>query len=294
MGNTSPKKRQLPPRTAPEPAQPPKLARWVSVAVIVGAFGGVIGSVVAGFALYYTIHRDTVAAASLSSDEHVYRLIDDKLDPVKKDIQGLTAQVNLALGEFNSASLKRNVSELKQGDQSIQAKGNSQSDVMADIRANLVQAQQLRQKLPLTGLVKQIQMVPASAKDYWLTVAAIINYQSYLNQLDHNAPSPDSVAGPCMFVTEGSPNISNNVLFGKHKFKRCIVDLDTSTNTVQDAVIEDSVVRYHGGEVTFKNVLFINCRFIVDIKAPQVPTRPDLLLSLLKSDQSYFRIPNAG
>jgi hypothetical protein len=77
-------------------------------------------------------------------------------------------------------------------------------------------------------------------------------------------------------------------------FEGCLVDLDTTTNVVDGAFIRDSVVRYHGGQVTMRNVTFINCRFILDIKKSSTPSHPELLQQLLASDQHQVRLSTNG
>ena len=177
------------------------------------------------------------------------------------------------------------------------AKSNNPSDILGSIRADLVKAEKQRQKLPLLKFAayrKDVEALPPSTTDYWTTVAAIINYQSFLNQLENKAPDPSTVARPCLFVTAGGIS-NNNTLEGTSRFSRCIVDLDTTTNFVDSAVIRDSVVRYHGGAVTIRHAIFIHCAFILDLKDfPQKPARPDLLRDLLASDQIYFTLPSAG
>jgi hypothetical protein len=145
--------------------------------------------------------------------------------------------------------------------------------------------------MPSASLNEMNQTLPTSATDYWATVAAIINYQSYVNQMGNKAPDPLQVAKPCPFVTKGSGG-SNNLIQGAIPFTGCVVDLDGTQNTVEGAVFENSVIRWHGGPVTIKSATFINCRFVIDIKTE--PPRPDLLKQLLASDQIYFTLTAAG
>jgi hypothetical protein len=260
---------------------PNRWERWLPIA------GSVASVLIAVCALVYTVRHDNAATAAVASDDHVKNLINEKLEPI-------IAQLNQVTGQLNQMNWQRNISELQRSSQGAPGKElHRQTEVMADLRANLAQAQKLQQKLPLTEVVQEIQQVPTSAKDYWTTVAAIINYQSFLNQLEHNAPDPETVAKPCAFATE-SPNIRYNTLDGTQHFTDCLVDLDTNANMIENAVIKDSVVRYYGGVITFQHATFINCRFVVDIKASQEPTRPDLLLALMNSDQTNFKLPAAG
>jgi hypothetical protein len=291
-----PRRKQQPPKPAPAPAPTPaKLDRWVAIAIVVTGVAGVVGLLISLGTLYYTMHRDSVTTQSASSDDHTNRLIDEKLDPVKRDIQELTGKVNQALGELDKINLKLKVSSLRQGSPGLLAQSNNSSDVLTGIRASLENAQKGKHRLPETEVVeyrKKIQSLSPSTTDYWTTVADIINYQSFLNQLENRAPDPSTIAHPCAFVTAGTGNF--NVIQGPMVFEACLVDLDTTTNVVDGAFIKNSVVRYHGGAVTMRNVTFVNCRFILDIRKSQTPTHPELLQQLLASNQLQVRLSTAG
>jgi hypothetical protein len=290
MRTTSRKKSQ--PAPPPPPAAPQTW--WQRSRETVNVVSAIFLGLTTLVSVWLAIDWHNVANQSISSDEHVNLLIDDKLKPLSLQIQTLTAQVNDALGQLKRIDAR--VNTLKPDGTNLQVKGRSPGEVLTGIRANLAKAEKRRQQLPVAELVdykKKVQSIGPSSMDYWTTVAAIINYQSFLNQLQHNAPDPDSVAKPCMFATE-SPNVRHNVLSGTQHFTNCYVDLDTSSNLIQDAVIKDSVVRYHGGKITFQHAVFINCRFVVDIKGSQEPNRPDLLLALMRSDQINFQLPAAG
>ena len=53
--------------------------------------------------------------------------------------------------------------------------------------------------------------------------------------------------------------------------------------TFHNVFFKDSVIRYHGGPVNLENVHFINCRFLLDLPAPQhaSPASTHLLMVLL-------------
>jgi hypothetical protein len=129
-----------------------------------------------------------------------------------------------------------------------------------------------------------VRALPQSASDYWKTVAAIINYQSFLDHLSGQAPDPAAVSKPCGGVTNG---LNGTVVTGntweKIGFSKCIIDLDT--NSFRDVVFKDSVIRYRGGITSISNVLFINCRFVVEIRGSAPASIPEnhLLLALLDS-----------
>ena len=125
-----------------------------------------------------------------------------------------------------------------------------------------------------------------STAAYWKTVAALINYQSLIDQLSGRAPDPSTVSRVCGGVTDdpargvrgGRDNLFEGVIFS-----RCLVDLDV--NAFHNVVFQDSVIRYKGGPMNLSNVRFINCRFVIDVpaSAPANPPENRLLFALLNS-----------
>ena len=47
-------------------------------------------------------------------------------------------------------------------------------------------------------------------------------------------------------------------------YLHCEADLDGQP-TIENVILEESVVVYHGGNVSLKNVQFINCIFVFDL-----------------------------
>jgi hypothetical protein len=129
---------------------------------------------------------------------------------------------------------------------------------------------------------------PDSSSQYWGTVAAIINYQSRINQLS-GAPDPAKVSHACAGLTAG-PRVGNNVFENIH-ISNCVLDLDANRAVLSGVEIKDSVIRYHGGPVALRNVLFVNCTFILDVSSTNPPAQPAILLTILNSpDQKEVRI----
>jgi hypothetical protein len=149
---------------------------------------------------------------------------------------------------------------------------------VTEVNATLPTLQRISEKLHQTS--------PATP-DFWPTVAAIINYQSRVNQISGESPDPYKVSKPCALVT--GPESFRNQLIHEH-LSNCIVDLDT--NSFTDVTFKDSVIRYHGGQTTLQNVAFINCTFLLDLSSlKRSPEKTTLLLSLLDSpDQKTVKI----
>jgi hypothetical protein len=158
--------------------------------------------------------------------------------------------------------------------------------VLATIRAEIQMANESKRVLPVKDVndyKNALRRLPASSGDYWGTVAAVVNYQSMLNQLSHEAPDPAVVAKPCI-------SMSSSVLIGPHTVTDCVITLDS--NVFKDITFKDSVVYYHGGDVALLNVLFDNCRFILDIPPNTRTPQVNLLNALLNSpDQKQVRVP---
>jgi hypothetical protein len=169
------------------------------------------------------------------------------------------------------------------------------TEQLTKIRTTIQTAETQRVVLPpsqITTYKKAVRATsPSSAADYWPTVAAIINYQSYINQLNGKAPDPATVAKPCdpTFYTPGGRFSYNNDYEGLN-FSNCIVDLDT--NIFKNVTFQNSVVRYRGGPISLVNVEFLNCHFDLMLsKGPAKPTEQQLLFTLLDSDQQNVRMP---
>jgi hypothetical protein len=82
----------------------------------------------------------------------------------------------------------------------------------------------------------------------------------------------------------------DNVLSGV-VISQCILDLDGTGNVLMNVTVRNSVVRYHGGVVQLFGVTFENCTFVLDIPFSRgKPSHPDLLLSLLNSNQEHVTL----
>ena len=231
-------------------------------------------------------HTDNLILAKLDpAVKTINESIDNKLAPINKKLDDLASKVDDAQGQLKR--LKGDMSEQARQQQQILAINRIQDPkrIFTTIRAEIQMAESSKRILPNSQLLdykNAIDALPSSASEYWTTIAAIINYQSLVNQLNGDAPDPIEVSTPCITGTHNG--------FMGQKFSKCIIDLDT--NLFARTVFEDSVIRYHGGSVGLQNVLFVNCRFIVDIP-PQAapPQQPELLRALLDSlDQKVIRI----
>jgi hypothetical protein len=286
MGRIAPKTASAPDNPAPTGfwQRHGNTAQWASVCI------AAVAALVSISAIGLTIYWHSAASASANADEHVERLISKHLEPINQRLDHLAEQVNDALGQ-----LKRIDEEIQRrrsiNEKPLLSKSATPNQILAAIRTKLRAAEKTKTALPDAALInyrKTVQALPNSEKDYWTTVAAIINYQSFLNRTFGNAPDPAKVSHPCLGLTAGSG--SDNVIQG-YRIAHCVVDLDTTHNVLEDLVIRDSVVRYHGGPVALRNVVFVNCSFVLDpANFPNNPAQPGLLLSLLDSDQKQIKL----
>jgi len=133
--------------------------------------------------------------------------------------------------------------------------------------------------------VKQIALklrqTNEATPDFWMTAAAIINYQSFLNQMRGEAPDPVRISKPC--VQRGTNITFDGQILGAMVFEECVVDLDS--NSFKKVVFRNSVIKYRGGPAFLEDVLFVNCRFEIDTKLEATaPTQPNLISALLNTD----------
>jgi hypothetical protein len=162
------------------------------------------------------------------------------------------------------------------------------SHKLASIRETLQAAEDQGTVLPSAQLAKYkgtIRATPSSTAEYWTTIAAIINYQSSLDQKSGGVPDPSKVAQPCI-----TQNFIHNRFSGV-PFSACVVSLDT--NVFENVTFRDSVIEYRGGPVSLTNVSFINCRFVLKLptRPAAAPVQTNLLLAILdSSDQKNVQV----
>jgi hypothetical protein len=255
-------------------------------------------------------HYREVDSAKTSSDEHIKELIhaqldpavasinssiDKKLDPISRKLDEVASEVSDAEGQLKRLHADVGQQKLEQQRRASLAAlttPDQEANTLAMIQAAILTAQKSQEVLPVSYLanVKQgIQAIPNSTRNYWPAVAAIINYQSYLNQKNGHAPNPLKVARPCTGLTAGSGG--NNLIQGHIVIPNCILDLDTTHNVLQGLIFKDSVIRYHGGQLDgIRGVTFVNCNFIVDVSSARPPLHPEILLALLQTDQQRVNL----
>ncbi len=278
-------------------------AQWAAVCVAI-----LIGLINTGLLLGFR-HADN---ATKTSDEHVNGLITGKLDPAVKgindhmdgkfdsmskqlaDMTGKIGNVEGQLEVLRSRQAKQEQEQKQLGDRVGQQEAlNRIQDpnlILGIIRTDIKLAQDGQTTLSpsqLADFKAALRVLPSSAREYWITAADIINYQSLVNQLGGFAPDPRTLAKSC--ITGGPGIVSRSNIFSG-TFQNCIVDLDTQV--FQDATFQNSVIRYRGGPVSLTNVRFINCWVALNLPAgPVTPTQQKLLLALLNSpDQKTVQV----
>jgi hypothetical protein len=221
--------------------------------------------------------------------------IDQKLELISKRLDEVSSKADDAEGQLKRLRDDVNRQAREQQQQASLAMlttPESGSQVLAEMRAAISAAQVNNKPLPvseLTNFKQGIQAIRPSVRDYWATVAAIINYQSYLNQKDRHAPDPSTVAHKCGGLTAGTGG--NNLIQGYVVIKDCILDLDKTHNTLQGLTFQDSVIRYGGGQLTgIRNLTFVNCYFILDMPLERPPFHPEILIALLDSNQQRVNL----
>lgn len=290
-----------PDTTPPQPPNPQQgfhppthgnWAQWAAVFIASLAFLGLLANI--GLTLYFHY----TASQSQASDDHVNGLIrgqvdsakkdindhiDKKVDPLSDKIDRLSDRVSRIEGRLDKrvSSLERRADQ-----QTSLAKLLDPSRILAMIRRDIQTAQDSNKLLTISDVNdyrNAVQALPTTAYEYWTTAAAIINYQSYINQMSGEAPDPATVSRPCGGLTAGTGG--NNAYFGPFVFERCIVDLDATHNLISGAIFRNSVIRYHGGPTYLSNIQFLNCRFQLELPAsvPANPERNRLLMALLNA-----------
>src|SRR5208337_3163409 len=153
--------------------------------------------------------------------------IDSKVDELGKKIDALSDRVSRIEGQLGNR-----VSSLEhRADQQISlARIMDPNRTLGTIRAELQMARASGKLLSVSDLEdyrNAVQALPISAREYWTTAAAIINYQSLLNQMSDEAPDPTKVSTPCLGMTTQNGVLSQNNMFRNFSIPNCVVDLDT-------------------------------------------------------------------
>jgi hypothetical protein len=262
-------------------------AQWIAVTVAIFVGLGTLGT---------TIYFHVSEANAKNTDEHMKSIIGNQLaqaiNPVNDNINTKTGQLNDKIGGLSEriarieGSLGNRVSELetRADRQTSLVTLQNPARTLALVRAEIQVAEASGKTLPKTQLAdyrKAVQALPASAFEYWTTVAAIINYQSKLNQMSGEAPDPATVSRPCEGITNEGRFISSGNTIANMHVSNCIADIDT--DTFQNVTFVNSVIRYNGGSVTLMNVKFVNCRFVLNLPKNKKPVSPNLLTALLES-----------
>jgi hypothetical protein len=285
----------------PAPTQP----TWWQQHGTTATWVAIVAALAVGFANtgsnWYFRHVDSSAK---SSDEHIRNLVEDKFRPLSRDVfDDKVGKLSDKIDKLSDKidALSQRVARLEGPDgriakletrtdqQASLARVMDPSRVLATIRADIQIATSSGKVVPTLDLIdykNAVQALPASAREYWTTVAAIINYQSLINQMSGEAPDPAKVSRPCIGITEGTGGY--NLIIGA-PISHCVVDLDSTHNALWNVVIKDSVIRYHGGPVNVSAV-FVNCTFILDLPPNKAPAQPVILYALLNSDQRTVRV----
>jgi hypothetical protein len=281
---------------------PAKHGNWAQWAAVLLALVNI--------ALYLSTRSEQ--KASISSDDHLQKAIGEKFDPFKAelerkfekidgqfaDLSGKIGHVQGQMDELNARAGKLATSqdELRRrvdGQEAVTRVINP-NRIFATIQGEIEMAEKERRPIPPSELAdyklallslpsnKGASIQPNASSHFWITAAAIINYQSRLNQLGGNAPDPEKVAKPCI-----PPNWRHNLIQGG--FRDCVVSLDT--NSFRDVTFVDSVIIYKGGGAVLDNVTFVNCAFKLDLPSGSQPKELPLMTALLEStDQKKIEV----
>ncbi len=282
---------------------------------VYGTYAQFVSAVVASLALILTLYFHYSEGQSKASDEHVGKLISEQvktatrdiddyigkqLTPISSQLGTLTQQVGQLQGRFQQLD---NDQKKLSGEQQKLSNRVGQQDalnriqdpnrILGLIRTDIKLAQDRQAQISASQLADYkaaLRGLPTSAKEYWTTVAEVINYQSLVNQMSGEAPDPSKVARPCI-TGSGNPNvIIENNFYNGGVYRNCFVNLDNQAFV--NVTFQNSVIRYKGGPATLRNVRFINCRFDLNFPTESAsPPQQNLLLALLNSsDQKTVQV----
>jgi hypothetical protein len=273
--------------------------------------GALVVAIVLGGWNIWNHHADSNAKIA---DDHVNALISNQITPsIKAEDQAIGTKISdlgLKLDKLDTrigtlsdrvstieGKLDKRVSSLEtRADHQVSlAKLMDPARTLATIRVEIALAESHGDKLPdstITDYRNAALELPSTAFDYWTTVAAIINYQSKLNQMSGEAPDPNKVARSCFMATTIPGITFNNSGISHTAVSNCVVDLDQKGLTFDHILFRNSVIRYSGGPVNLIAVTFSNCSFQINIRQQAKPDAPKLLLAMVGSpDQKSITVP---
>jgi hypothetical protein len=294
----------LPPEPLQQPLSAPVQPTWWQRHGTTASWIALFFSALTVLGLFVNIYLTVSANSAKKTDEHTNGLIDAKLGLTIKDLnQSIDKKLEPGSNKLEHLSedinrLSDRVARLEGPNgriSKLETRTNQQISLarimdpdrsLRMIKAELQVARASGKLLPVSDVEdyrNAVQAFSVSSREYWATVAAIINYQSWLNQVRGGAPDPAVVSGPCGGEVTNTPGIfSEYNVFQNSRFEKCIIDLDRQG--FKNVTFTDSVIRYHGGQVLLNNVTFVNCTFLLDLPAPQSPVHPEVLRTLLASD----------
>lgn len=301
------------PQSSPEPEQNREWHDPVihgSKAAIAAAIFACIAALAAGGTCYINWSNRSdqkTQQAKEQVDNHINALIDLKLNPSAKmindhtdekvgELSGQIHALDVRIARLEGPLTKRvGALETKTKQQTSLAKVMDPNRILIMIRAQLEVSKAHDHLLPTSDIQdykNAVQALPVSAREYWTTVAAIINYQSLINQMSGEVPDPQKVSRPCQGMTKQPGILSENNSFVNLPISNCVVDLDT-LHFIGNTFI-NSVIRYHGGPTTLTGVTFVNCYFDVELpestKPPEQPARAILFSLLNSADQRHVKV----
>jgi hypothetical protein len=270
-------------------------AQWAAVVMSVGAIVASICFGLSNRSLTERYHNE--ANQATTSDEHTKLLVDERVQPKLDKIYDRLNQLGQQFGELRGMLGKNTQAQdmLRQRLEQQVALANMTDPKRVDravaiIRTEIEKARSSKKSIPVAEYRAALRDLPDTANGYWKTVAAIINYQSFLDQKVGLAPDPKSVAHWCPGLTAGSGG--DNVYNGQ-PISNCILDLDTTHNDLENLTIRNSVIRYHGGPISVHNVVLMNCYFELDLTRAPNPSETQLLRAILDSpEQKTVALPH--
>jgi hypothetical protein len=248
--------------------------------------------------LTYLTYSDTHAQAKQSNLDDAIDLrlnknqklseISSKMDDVLSRLsdlegwrKGITSQVKIV--QDNQSKLSTRL------DQNISlARVQNPDQTLAFIKATLKTADESKRVLPASDVIdykNSVALLPSSSRGYWETLAAVVNYRSFVDQIGGHAPDPEKVSRMCTLFSQqddrGNVSFGNTVEGGT--VHNCVVDLDSQRYI--GVVFINCVVRYNGGPTQIKNVKFVNCRFLLNLASTKTPVGRNFLFAILNSSQ---------
>jgi hypothetical protein len=217
----------------------------------------------------FVLHLYLPNAISAGTSDHTASIakLQTEMDQAKQDIADLKKQMidtlNHALDHAYQPGPTSSGTKSKFNERSAISRGTAALQIARSLQVKLDKTAVERFGREVASALK----TDMAAREPLQAAAATIDYVSFQQKITNAFPNAEKIQStPCQWFNayQSDLTVSNTVLNG------CGQQLDNNTK-YENVTFRGSVIIYRGGQLHLKNVRFIDCLFVIDIPADQIP-----------------------